>query len=346
MKLKIERHPKNPIITPGKYDWRMATVFNPGVIFENGKVYLYERTAGQLRPFICYIGMMESEDGVNFKHSSDQPVLTPEMAGSKYGSVQDPRITKIGSTYYMTYAYRPFAWSSHPTGTGVPDSFQTDFPGFDGDPLKNQTRSGIAISKDLYNWEHHVWATPAELDDRDVILFPEKINGKFAMLRRPLQFVGEKYGTDKAGIWISYSDDLQNWKDTQLIAKPEFPWESNRIGGSLPPIKTSEGWLVIYHGVETLDARTNLVVYRAGAMLLDIDNPTKVLYRCSKFIMEPETYYEKFGLYIPYVVFPTGGYVDQGKLHIYYGVCDTAIARASVDLEELIRFIKENSVTK
>lgn len=346
MKLKIERHPKNPIITPGKYDWRMATVFNPGVIFENGKVFLYERTAGQLRPFICYIGMMESEDGVNFKHSSDQPVLTPEMAGSKYGSVQDPRITKIGSTYYMTYAYRPFAWSSHPTGTGVPDSFQTDFPGFDGDPLKNQTRSGIAISKDLYNWEHHVWATPAELDDRDVILFPEKINRKFAMLRRPLQFVGEEYGTDKAGIWISYSDDLQNWKDTQLIAKPEFPWESNRIGGSLPPIKTSEGWLVIYHGVETLDARTNLVVYRAGAMLLDIDNPTKVLYRCSKFIMEPETYYEKFGLYIPNVVFPTGGYVYQGTLHIYYGVCDTAIARASVDLEELIRFIKENSVTK
>ena len=343
MKLQIKRAPNNPIIVPGKYDWRMATVFNPGVIYENDRVYLYERTAGQLRPFICYIGMMESDDGVNFVHSSEKPVFTPAMAGSKYGSVQDPRITKIEDTYYMTYAYRPFAWSSHPTGTGVPESFQTDFPGFDGDPMKNQTRSGIAISKDLYHWEHHVWATPVELDDRDVILFPEKINGRFAMLRRPLQFVGEKYGTEKAGIWISYSDDLQNWTETRLIAKPEFQWESNRIGGSLPPLKTDEGWLVIYHGVETINEKTKMVIYRAGAMILDIDNPAKVLYRSSKFILEPEEYYERFGLYIPYVVFPTGGYINEDLLHIYYGVCDTAIARASVNINDLLTFIKENS---
>ena len=343
MELQLVRHPQNPIITPGKYDWRMATVFNPGVIYENGKVFLYERTAGQLRPFICYIGMMESEDGVHFMHSSDKPVFTPEMAGSKYGSVQDPRITKIDSTYYMTYAYRPYAWSSHPTGTGVPESFQTDFPGFDGDPMKNQTRSGIAVSRDLCNWEHHVWATPAELDDRDVILFPEKINDRFALLRRPLQFVGKEYGTDKAGIWISYSDDLVNWTGTKLIAKPEFAWEDNRIGGSLPPIKTEEGWLVIYHGVQTLNESTRLVVYRAGAMLLDMENPAKVRYRSSKFILEPEMYYEKFGLYIPNVVFPTGGYIDKEMLHIYYGVCDTAIARASVNVHRLLAFIKENS---
>lgn len=343
MELRVTRHPNNPIIVPGKYDWRRAVTFNPGVINENGKVYLYERTAGKLRPFICYIGMMESEDGVNFIHSNDQPVFTPEMAGSPYGSVQDPRVVKIDGKYYMTYAYRPYAWSSHPTGTGVPESFQTDFPGFDGDPLKNQTRSGIAISDDLYNWKHHCWATPAEIDDRDVILFPEKINGRYAMLRRPLQFIGKDYGTYKAGIWLAFSDDMQNWDSNVLIAKPEFQWENNRIGGSLPPIKTEFGWLVIYHGVETLDERTNMVVYRAGAMLLDVEDPTKVIKRCSKFILEPTTYYEKFGLYIPNVVFPTGGYIEENKLHIYYGVCDTAIARASIELNELLDFIDLNS---
>jgi predicted GH43/DUF377 family glycosyl hydrolase len=339
MKLEVIRHPDNPIIRPGKYPWRQAVTFNPGVIRENGKIYLYERTAGQLRPFICYFGMMESEDGVHFEHSYDRPVFTPEMAGSKYGSVQDPRISKIEDKYYMTYAYRPFAWSSHPTGVGIPQSYQTDFPGFDGDPMKNQTRSGIAISDDLYIWKHHVWATPEEIDDRDVILFPEKINGRYAMLRRPLQFVGEQYGTDKAGIWIAFSDDLENWEDNQLIVKPEFPWENNRIGGSLPPIKTKEGWLVIYHGVETIEEKNNTVVYRAGAMMLDLDNPTKVLMRGSRFIMEPETYYENYGLYIPHVIFPTGGYLDNDLLHLYYGVCDTAIARASLDLNHLLDFI-------
>jgi len=339
MKLNVLRHTNNPIIVPGKYNWRRAVVFNPGVIHENGKVYLFERTAGQLRPFICYIGMLESHDGIHFTHSSDQPVFTPEMAGSKFGSVQDPRVVKIEDTYYMTYAFRPYAWSSHPTGTGVPESFQTDFPGFDGDPEKNQTRTGIAVSNDLYNWKHLCWATPNELDDRDVILFPEKINGKFFMLRRPLQFVGEEYGTEKAGIWVASSDDLNTWESNTLIASPKYPWENNRIGGSLPPMKTDRGWLVIYHGVEITNQKDNTVIYRVGAMLLESDNPTKVIKRCKRFIMEPETYYEKFGLYIPNVIFPTGGYIEKSMLHIYYGVCDTAIARASVSLNELWNFM-------
>jgi len=344
MDIDLIRERKNPIVVPGLFEWRKATVFNPGIIKEGDKIYMYERTAGQLRPFICYIGMLESEDGINFVHSKNEPVFTPEMAGSKYGSVQDPRITKIGSTFYMTYAYRPFSWSSHPTGTGVPESFETEFPGFDGDPKKNMTRSGIAISQDLYSWEHYSWATPLELDDRDVMLFPEKIGGKFCVLRRPLQLVGEHHGTSKAGIWLSYSDDLVTWSSPELVAKPEFDWESNRIGGALPPIRVSEGWLVLYHGVETLDKRTRHVIYRTGTMILDYKNPTQVLYRCSKFFLQPEAYYEKFGLYIPDVVFPTGAYVDDlGLMHIYYGVCDTAIAKATVPLDQLVQFTKTHS---
>ncbi len=347
------RHPENPIVTPGTYPWRMATVFNPGVLYEDGKFYLYERAAGQLRPFHCYIGMLESDDGVHFKQVGDQPVFTPEMAGSVHGSVQDPRVAKIDGVYYMTYAFRPFAWSSHPTGVGVPESHESEFPGViraaintksgsanvSGARPDNFTRSGIAISHDRVHWKHHCWATPAEMDDRDVILFPEKINGKFALLRRPLQMVGPEHGTKYPSIWISFSEDLQNWSTPELVARPMFDWEDNRIGGSTPPIKTKRGWLVLYHGVETVDASVKRVIYRMGGMLLDLNDPRKVIARCPHFLMEPEAYYEKFGLYIPNVVFPTANVIKDGVLYLYYGVCDTAIALATVPLNELVDYV-------
>ena len=348
------RCPENPIVVPGMYDWRMAATFNPGVILDDdGRFYLYERTAGQLRPFHCYIGLLDSDDGVHFNHVGDQPIFTPTMAGSPYGSVQDPRVVKIDGTYYMTYAFRPFAWSSNPTGVGVPESHESDFPGVERAPIvtgggsknvanarpDNMTRSGIAISQDRVHWQHHVWATPPDMDDRDVILFPEKIGGRFALLRRPLQWVGPEYGTPHPGIWICFSEDLQTWTPPVLIAKPEFDWEDNRIGGSTPPLRTEKGWLVLYHGVETQDVRLRRICYRMGALLLDLDDPTRVLARTSRAIMEPETYYERFGLYIPNVIFPTANVVKDGLLHLYYGVCDTAIALATTPLDALVDYI-------
>ena len=339
MPLTFERHPANPIVTPGLYDWRRAVVFNPGVIHDEGRFYMYERAAGGLRPFHCYIGMLESDDGVHFTHTVDEPVLTPEMAGCQYGSVQDPRVVRIDRTYYMTYAYRPYAWDSHPTGLGVPESHEADFPGFSGRSEENQTRTGIAVSTDRVSWQHHCWATPAELDDRDVILFPEKIAGRFAILRRPAQFVGPKYGTDRPGMWISFSDDLQTWTDPTLLARPEAKWESGRIGGSTPPIRTDEGWLVFYHGVEGDYPPHRRVIYRLGAMMLDLADPTKVLARTRDFIMEPEAYYERFGLYIPNVIFPTAAVVVEGRLHLYYGVCDTAIALATAPLADVVEHV-------
>lgn len=349
---------ENPIVVPGLHDWRRATVFNPGVLLDDdGRFYLYERAAGQLRPFHCYVGMLDSDDGIHFSLTSDQPVFTPEMAGSKYGSVQDPRVVKIEGIYYMTYAFRPYAWSSNPTGIGVPDSHETDYPdappppppptGFRGSAnvsrgrADNLTRSGIAISHDRQHWEHHVWATPADLDDRDVILFPEKINGKFALLRRPLQFVGAGYGTEYPGIWICFSEDLQTWSEPKLLIKPAFAWEDNRIGGAAPPIKTPQGWLVLYHGVENQDRATKRVCYRVGALMLDLEDPTKVIARPDHFLMEPETYYERFGLYIPNVIFPTGNVVKDGLLYLYYGVCDTAIALATVPIDELVEYVMQ-----
>jgi predicted GH43/DUF377 family glycosyl hydrolase len=290
--------------------------------------------------------MLESDDGVHFAQVGEQPVFTPAMAGSQHGSVQDPRVVNIDGTYYMTYAYRPYAWNCYPTGLGVPESHQPEIPGVSFTEEENQTRSGIAVSTDRVHWEHLCWATPPELDDRDVILFPERIRGRYAVLRRPLNFVGTDtgHGNDLPAIRISFSEDLTDWTEPEIVALPEQPWEGNRIGGSTPPVRTQAGWLVLYHGVEDACPATRRVVYRLGAMLLDLDDPTRVLARLPRFIMEPEAYYERFGLYIPNVVFPTGNVVVDGTLRIYYGCCDTAIGLATVPLNQLLDHILEHGV--
>jgi predicted GH43/DUF377 family glycosyl hydrolase len=132
---------------------------------------------------------------------------------------------------------------------------------------------------------------------------------------------------------------LQTWTEPELVIKPEYAWEDNRIGGATPPIKTEQGWLVLYHGVENQNPAVRRVCYRLGALLLDLNDPTKVLARTSNFIMEPETYYERYGLYIPNVVFPTGNVIVDRVLYLYYGVCDTAIALATVPLDELVEHV-------
>ncbi len=341
MGLKIKRCAENPIVWAGLYDWRMCVTLNPGVIYDEGRFFMYERTAGQLRPFHCYVGMLESEDGIHFRHVKDEPVLTPEMCGSKYGSVQDPRVVKIDGSYYMTFAFRPFSWSSNPTGLGVPESYIGEFPGFSGDDKDNQSRSGIAISTDRVSWRVHGWVNPKDIDDRNVILFPEKINGKYAVLRRPSGFVSTQaqHSGSAPSVQISYSDDMETWSEPQVVIHPKFKWEDNRIGGSTPPLRTEHGWLVFYHGVENVYPPTRRVIYRMSAMMLDLAEPTKVLARCPEPIMEPTEYYEKFGLYLPDVIFPTAAVVKDGLVYIYYGVCDTAIALATVGLDELVEYV-------
>ena len=115
-----------------------------------------------------------------------------------------------------------------------------------------------------------------------------------------------------------------------MAVAENYEWEGTKIGAAGSPIKTEKGWLLLYHGVDKKS------IYRVGALMLDLDNPQKVIARTKNFIMEPETYYERFGLVIPNVVFPTANVVKDGLLYIYYGCCDTCIALATVPLDELV----------
>ncbi|MGF1450286.1 MAG: glycosidase [Opitutales bacterium] len=344
----FRRHPGNPIVQPGGPAWRRAVAFNPAVIADPaGGWALLERVAGGFRPFHCAIALQHSADGRHFSQVGDRPVFTPEMAGSVHGSVQDPRVVALDGLFYLSFAFRPYAWASHPTGVGVPESHQVDFPGFSGNDADNQTRSGLAVSADLRTWRLHGWVTDPTIDDRNVILFPQKIGGRYAVLRRPSTFVGTQANhAAHPGIQLSWSDDLLTWTDPEPLLAAELPWEDNRIGGSTPPIRTEQGWLVFYHGVQTLDAQVRHVCYRMGAVLLDLEDPTRVLARATQPLFEPQAYYERTGAYIPNVVFPTsallreadfdGATGDAPYIWLYYGACDTCIGLACAPLKAVL----------
>jgi predicted GH43/DUF377 family glycosyl hydrolase len=329
--MQIARHPDNPIVIPGRWDWRRVATFNPAVLRDDdGRFYMFERACVSLRPLKCSVGLLASDDGVHFDHVCDEPVFTPDELGFPLGTIEDPRVVKFRDTYTMTFAHRPYNYHCHPTGTGEPEyvpqkgDFQQGI---------NNTRSGLAVSKDMRHWEHLAWITPPEVDDRDNVLFPEKIGGRYAMLRRPMTWFGPAYGCSGPAMWVSYSDDLASWTEPVLITGPENEWEGGKVGAAAPPLRTDAGWLALYHGVD------EACVYRVGVMLLGLDDPSRVVARCPDFIMAPQAYYEKVGLIIPNVIFPTGNVIADGVLYIYYGCCDTCISVATVPVDELLEHL-------
>ncbi len=330
--MKLKKYENNPILGPNsKNAWESLVACNPGAWYEDGKFYLLYRAAGDDQEHYIHLGLAESDDGFNFTRVSDQPVFSPSKDGPDAGCVEDPRIIKMDDTFYVTYAYRPF-----PPGRYwefAPDEVQTfDVP--DSAPLclrKNIANTGLAISKDLKNYTRLGRITRTDLDDRDVILFPEKVKGQYVRLHRPKEWIGEAYGCEYPGVWISFSDDMMEWHDSQLLIKGEESWEK-KIGGSTPPLKTDKGWLTLYHGVG--DAG----IYRVGIMLLDLDDPTKVIARATDYIMEPEHDYETKGFYDG-CVFPTGNVIVDDTLYVYYGGADKYCCVATCSVSELLDYV-------
>jgi len=167
----------------------------------------------------------------------------------------------------------------------------------------------------------------SEPGNKDGVLFPRKINGLYARLDRP---IGQGVGS----IWVSYSPDLVNWGDSEVVISPRSGyWDEYRIGASVPPIETPEGWLEIYHGVKMTSAGP---IYRIGAVLLDLANPAQAIKRGSAPVLSPREDYERIGD-IPNVCFACGAVLDRdGAMKIYYGAADTSICVALTTLDEIM----------
>lgn len=335
--MKLIRYQGNPIMGPHPdNDWENRVVTNPAAWYEEseGKVYLLYRAAGNDPEHRIHFGLAESSDGRHFERVSDRPVFSPSADGFDAGCVEDPRIVKFEDTYFVTYAARPYPpgqyWLPNEERKYNPPVF--DNPDLPVSIRHNSTSTGLALTGDFRTFKRAGRMNRAILDDRDVILFPEKVGGKFVMLHRPLEWVGPEYGVDQPAVWISFSNDPLYWPHSELLAKAEYKWEK-KIGGSTPPVKTDAGWLMLYHVVgEDL-------LYRIGAMLLDLHDPRKILARAPKWLMEPETDYEMKGYYNG-VIFPCGNIVMDDTLMVYYGGADKYACLATCRLSELLEYLQ------
>ena len=340
--MKIEKYCQNPILSPlqGSY-FEEKCVLNPGVIYDDNKkefIMLY-RAAGNDDTHIIRFGLATSKDGFNFKRVSDKPVFEPSRFEPDGGCVEDPRITKIGDTYFVTYAARAYApgpywlpeWPFPPIYLTNDDVHTDDMPEF---TRSNITITYLAATKDFIHYQKLGRLTEPNVDDRDVVLFPEKINGKYWMISRP-KFKDTSH-IKMPSIWISSGEDLIAFYNPSLLMTGENPnWEVQRIGISSVPLKTKYGWFALYHGV---DAKG---IYRVGAIIMDLNDPRKIIARTKNYIMEPDQPFELEGIYDG-CVFPTATVLKDDLLFIYYGCADKHIGVATVQFDDLLEDLINN----
>lgn len=304
---KLVRFDGNPIITPRPgQDWEAYGTFNPGAVYAGGAIHLLYRAVDDKR--ISRLGYAHSVNGTEIYSRSSDPVLEPSADWEELGC-EDPRITPIDGVFYVTYT-----------------AFSRRGP-----------RIALASTKDFLHFEKHGLIGPAR-NDKDCVVFPERIKGKIAILHRLESKVQIAYFESFEALnhsrkfWQEY---VRHFDDYEVI-RPVFPWEERKVGVGPTPIKTERGWLVVYHGV-SMDR-----VYRAGAILLDLDEPTKVLGRTKEPILEPELEFEKQGV-VPNVVFPDGAIIRNGELFTYYGGADRVCCVASAPFDEFLDGLERGS---
>jgi predicted GH43/DUF377 family glycosyl hydrolase len=334
--MKLTRYSNNPILSPHPaHAWESLVTTNPGAWYDETtqQVLLVYRAAGNDPEHRIHFGLATSKDGYTFERASDLPIFSPSADGFDAGCVEDARVIKIGEWFYITYASRPFPPGQYWLEQGHQASFRPDCPpDFPWMLRNNQTSTGLALTKDFKTWIRAGRMTSPAVDDRDVILFPEKVNGRYVMMHRPMNWVGPAYGTEHPAMWISFGDDMLTWRESKLLAKAEFAWENKKIGGNTPPIKTEHGWLTLYHAVGT-DAH-----YRLGAMLLDLDDPSVIRYRTRDWLLQPEMGYETDGPY-PGVCFPCGKVILGDTLFVYYGGADKYVGLATCKMDALMAYL-------
>lgn len=320
----LHKHKDNPIIKPrSKNDWEAFNTFNPAALYADNKVHILYRAQGF--DYVSKVGYATSRDGIRIDERSDTPIYSPSahfennttdsarhdfMSGGSYGGCEDPRVTQIGNRVYMTYV------------------------AFDGWSPPRLALTSIHIKDFLsqrWHWTKPVLISPPGIIDKSGCLLPEKIHGKYVFFHRVFP-----------NILIDFVDDL-NFDGTSKWLKGQYQikirqnmWDSRKIGAGAPPLKTESGWLLIYYGVDDRDASK----YHIGAMLLDLQDPTKVLHRTNQPIIRPTEEYENNG-FKPGVAYPCGAVIVKDTLLVYYGGADSVVCVATARLQTFLKELQE-----
>jgi len=304
----FHRHERNPILTAAHWPYPVNSVFNPGaVLLPDGTTLLLCRVED--RRGHSHLCAARSANGIDGWKIDTQPTLMPdpEHFPEEIWGIEDPRITFVNELNKYAVVYTAYTRE----GPGV----------------------SLALTEDFHHFERYGLILQPE--DKDAVLLPERINGNWALIHRPVAVPG-------AHMWLSYSSNLRHWGDHKLMLKARRGawWDANKIGLSPPPIKTKIGWLVIYHGVRENAAGA---IYRLGLALFDLDKPEICLKRSEEWIFGPEEPYERRGD-VDHVVFPCGYTIasDGDTIRLYYGAADTSIALATGSVNAMLQWLDQS----
>lgn len=317
----LVRQRKNPILEPSRIWWEDQAVFNPAVIKIRDKIHLIYRAVGNYENYISRLGHAIFDENLNLIKRFKNPVLS-----FKKRSCEDPRITQIKDKLFMTYVkvQNPSAPPKLREKVGLRNNgIRWKFSTF---------LTKLEIERDKCKFRGHKKITKE--NDKDVVLFPDKIKNKHVILHRPFESLERRYEIKIANLNISKG----LIHDSRVLLKAgDGEWMSKVIGAGCPPIKTDKGWLIIFHGTD------DKYIYSAGAALLDLEDPSKIIAISKNSILKPETKYEKKGD-IDNVVFPTGTVNIGEKLYVFYGAADKTCCAASVNLKYLVDDLLMNKI--
>jgi beta-1,2-mannobiose phosphorylase / 1,2-beta-oligomannan phosphorylase len=301
----FRRHPANPILTAHEWPYPVNAVFNPAAAQVNGTTVLLARVEDLSG--ISHLTVARSANGVDGWTIEPEPLLAPaDGVESEQWGFEDPRVVflpELGRWAITCTAYGP-------AGPAVYLATTEDFTTVE--------RLGII----------------RQPEDKNAAFLPHRIDGKWILFHRPKT----EYGA-RGEIFLSRSPDLESWTAPEPVLAPRHGawWDSLRVGIGPPPLQTEHGWLVIYHGVkETVGGG----IYRVGLALTDLEEPTRVLHRASRWILTPDAPYEREGD-VPNAIFPCGLVHDEatGQIRLYYGGADTTICVATSSLDDLIEAV-------
>lgn len=311
----ITRHPANPVLTAADVPYNAALIFNAGVCRWQGKyVMVFRNDYGSLaeqKLTGTNIGLATSDDGITWA-VAPEPCF--DLASDEISRAYDPRLTVIDGRVVMCFAV----------------------------DTRHGLRGGIATTDDFEHFEILSMSVP---DNRNMVLFDRTFGGKYVRLERPMP-IYSRGGGEKFDIWISDSPDLRYWGNSELLVGGEtVPYANAKIGPAAPPVLTDAGWLAVFHAVDIDPDRGKhgweakwTKRYTAGIMLLDRDNPYRVLGVCPDPLIAPEAAYEVDGGFRNNVIFPTGLILDDsGEVKIYYGAADTVMCLATADVDDLVK---------